>query len=283
MIKPHRPLAIGVVADHYQELDRLYREIWGEHVHHGLWRTGRETPLEAVEQLVDFVAAEAGIQPGDRVCDIGSGYGAGARYMVRMFAAKVTALTIVPAQQAYAESVAPGTDNPRYLLRDWLHNDLPDAAFDAAYAIESTEHMEDKARAFAEAYRVMKPGGRLAICAWIAKEEARAWERRHLLEPICREGRLPGMGTETDYRQLLTAAGFAVERVADITNEVRDTWTICLRRAGSRFFSDRAARSFLFSEASRNRVFLLTMARIWAAYRTGAMRYLVFRAHKPLV
>ena len=30
--------------------------------------------------------------------------------------------------------------------------------------------------------------------------------------------------------------------------------------------------------ASRNRVFLLTMARIWAAYRTGAMRYLVFRS-----
>jgi tocopherol O-methyltransferase len=280
MIKPCRSLAVGVVADHYQELDRLYREVWGEHVHHGLWRTGRETPLEAVERLIGFVAEQAGIRPGDRVCDIGSGYGASARYVVREFDAAVTALTIVPAQHAYAVATDPTGDNPRYLLRDWHDNQLPDAAFDAAYAIESTEHMDDKARAFAEAFRVLRPGGRFAVCAWIAAEDAKPWHRRHLLEPICREGRLPGMGTETEYRELLTTAGFEVEAVTDLSREVRGTWGICLRRAVGRFFSDPAARSFLFSAASRNRVFLLTMARIWVAYRTGAMRYLVFRARR---
>lgn len=280
MIKPCRPPAVGVVADHYQELDHLYREIWGEHVHHGLWRTGRETPLQAVEQLVEFVAEQAGIQPGDRICDIGSGYGASARYIARKFQAKVTALTIVPAQHAYAQATHPTDDNPRYYLRDWLTNDLPSAAFDAAYAIESTEHMADKAAAFAEAFRVLRPGGRLAICAWIAAETSRPWERRHLLEPICREGRLPGMGTESDYRELLERAGFEVEAVTDLTHEVRGTWGICLRRAIGRFFADPAARAFLFNEANRNRVFLITMGRIWVAYRTGAMRYLVFRARR---
>ena len=280
MIKSRRPVAVGVVADHYQELDRLYREVWGEHVHHGLWRTGHESPLEAVEQLTALVAEQAGVARGDRVCDIGSGYGASARYVAKTFDASVTALTIVPAQHAYAQATNPAADNPRYLLRDWLHNELPDESFDAAYAIESTEHMEDKGRAFAEACRVLRPGGRFAICAWIAAEDARPWQRRNLLEPICREGRLPGMGTETDYRELLADAGFAVESVADVTREVRGTWGICLRRTTGRFFTDPAARSFLFSAASRNRVFLLTMARIWVAYRTGAMRYLVFRSRK---
>jgi cyclopropane fatty-acyl-phospholipid synthase-like methyltransferase len=280
MIKPHRPLVAGAVADHYQELDRLYREIWGEHVHHGLWRSGNETPLQAVEQLVDFVAGEAGIRPANCVCDIGSGYGASARYVARKFQAKVTALTIVPAQHSHATAIQPGSDNPRYLLRDWLKNDLPAGSFDAAYAIESTEHMEDKARAFAEAFRVLRHGGRLAICAWIADEASPPWQRRNLLEPSCREGRLPGMGTERDYRELLADAGFVVEAVTDLTQQVRGTWGICLRRAVGRFFADRAARSFLFSEASRNRVFLLTMGRIWIAYRTGAMRYLVFKARR---
>jgi tocopherol O-methyltransferase len=280
MIKPHLPLTVGAVADHYQELDRLYREIWGEHVHHGLWRTGRETPLEAVEQLVEFVAGQAGIQTGKCVCDIGSGYGASARYMARKFGTKVTALTIVPAQHDYANATSQGNDNPRYLLRDWLANDLSTAAFDAAYAIESTEHMEDKARAFAEAYRVLRPDSRFAICAWIANESARPWQRRHLLEPICREGRLTGMGTERDYRELLETAGFEVEAVTDLTREVRGTWGICLNRAVGRLFADRTARAFLFNEASRNRIFLLTMGRIWIAYRTGAMRYLVFRARR---
>jgi len=270
-----------MVADHYQELDWIYREIWGEHVHHGLWRTGRETPLEAVEQLTEFVAEQAGVRPGDRVCDIGSGYGASARYIARKFDAAVTALTIVPAQQAFAQATNPTGDNPRYLLRDWLENDLPDESFDAAYAIESTEHMDNKARAFSEAFRVLRPGGRFAICAWIASEDAKPWEKRNLLEPICREGRLPGMGTETEYRDMLTAAGFEVEAVTEISREVRDTWAICVRRAIGRFFTDPAGRAYLLSAASRNRIFAVTLVRLWLAYRTGAMRYLVFRAHRP--
>jgi tocopherol O-methyltransferase len=141
--------------------------------------------------------------------------------------------------------------------------------------------MLDKERAFSEAFRVLRPGGRFAICAWIAAENPKPWEVRHLLEPICREGRLPGMGTESDYRELLTAAGFEVEAVTDITREVRGTWGICLRRTIRRIFTDPVGRAFLLSEASRNRVFLLTMARIWLAYRTGAMRYLVFRSRRP--
>ena len=42
MIVPRRAMATSDVADHYDELDVFYREVWGEHVHHGLWRTGRE-------------------------------------------------------------------------------------------------------------------------------------------------------------------------------------------------------------------------------------------------
>ena len=280
MIRPSRPLSAGAVADHYQELDRFYRELWGEHVHHGLWRTGRETPDEAVEQLAGFVADEAGVRPGGRACDIGSGYGATARYLARSRGARVVALTITPAQYEYAVAAGPAGGNPEYLLRDWLTNDLPAESFDAAYAIESTEHMADKATAFAEAFRVLKPGGRLAVAAWIAADRPRAWEVRHLLEPICREGRMPGMGSEAEYRGLLAGAGFAVGAVTDLSRAVRGTWGICLRRSAAKLTADRASRRFVLSAASRNRVFLLTMARIAAAYRTGAMRYLVFRAEK---
>jgi tocopherol O-methyltransferase len=281
MIEPRRRIDVDAVVDHYQELDHFYREQWGEHIHHGLWRTGRENPAQAVEQLIDLVADQAGIRRGDRVCDIGSGYGASARYLAKTRWAKVTALTIVPAQHAYATATRKD-ENPDYLLRDWLDNGLADQCFDAAYAIESTEHMADKARAFREMFRVLRPGGRLVICAWIAAEAAVPWQRRHLLEPICREGRLPGMGTAGDYGDLLAGAGLVVDHVVDLTSSVQGTWGICLRRALRRLGRDAQARAFLLSAASRNRVFLLTMARIWLAYQSGAMKYLMFRAQRPI-
>ena len=49
MIVPNAPQSAADVAGHYDELDAVYRAIWGEHVHHGLWRTGRER-----EALVAF-------------------------------------------------------------------------------------------------------------------------------------------------------------------------------------------------------------------------------------
>ncbi len=98
MIYPKRAITNPDVARHYDELDVFYREVWGEHVHHGLWRSGKEPPEVAVQQLVDHVAAQAHLQPGQAVCDVG--YGATARRLAQTYGARVTALTISPAQYA---------------------------------------------------------------------------------------------------------------------------------------------------------------------------------------
>ena len=54
MICSSSPVSTEDVADHYDELDPFYREIWGEHVHHGLWESGKETIEEAVVNLVRY-------------------------------------------------------------------------------------------------------------------------------------------------------------------------------------------------------------------------------------
>ena len=274
MIIPRTPQTSSDVADHYNELDPVYRRIWGDHVHHGYWRKGNESPVEAVEALADLVADRLGATADQRVCDIGCGYGATAARLAERRGLRVTGVTLSARQAEYARTRSGG--RLEFLLRDWLDNGFPDASFDHAYAIESSEHMPDKARFFAEAFRTLRPGGRLVICAWLARTGASRWEVDHLLEPICREGRLPGMGTREDYETLARDAGFELQGFEDISRHVRKTWSICARRLIVAALTDGATLRLLASPRTRNRSFALSLPRLIWAYRTGAMRYGLF-------
>lgn len=278
MIRPTRTADRHAVGHHYDELDPFYRALWGEHLHHGLWTSGSESPESAALALVDTVARRAQIGPGSAVCDVGSGYGAVARYLARQ-GARVTALTISEAQHRHAVRSQPGP-SPRFLLRDWMANDLPDASFDAVVAIESLSHMSDPARALAEVFRVLRPGGRLVACVWLAAESPRPWEVRHLLRPVCDEGRLPGLPAASDYGRWVGAAGFRAAGLEDVSRRVARTWTVCARRVAGALLRPSSWR-YLLDERNTERIFAVTVVRLMAGFRTGAMRYGILTATRP--
>jgi tocopherol O-methyltransferase len=281
MIHPKKAQSAADVGGHYDELDETYRLIWGEHVHHGYWRTGGESDREATEALVEMVAERLDLRQGLEVLDIGCGYGASAEYLAQHHRVEVTGFTISAAQARIAEARMPAAGRFTALHRDWLDNGLADASMDRAFAIESSEHMVDKARFFAEAFRVLRPGGRLVICAWLSAPDPSRFAIRHLLEPICREGRLPSMGSRADYEALAGQSGFALTAYDDISREVRRTWSICAGRVVRRLVTDRGFRRFALDRSTRNRSFLLSVPRLMLALRTGSMRYGVFVWRKP--
>ena len=270
------------VASHYDDLDRFYREFWGEHVHHGLWRTPVDTPEEATRNLVETVAEKADLHWGSTVCDIGCGYGATARFLVRTYHARVTALTVSKAQYEYALATDTTVGNPRYILRDWLANELESESFDAAVAVESSEHMPDLAMFFAEAWRVLRPGGRLVICAWLC-EKPRPWETRWLLKPICREGRMRGMETVSQLDRTAIASGLAPLEYEDVSERVKKTWPICAFRVARAQRRNPTHRRFLLRDGGPNRALALMLFRIWLAYELGSMRYGILTYAKPVV
>lgn len=280
MIASRSEIDRAAVASHYDELDHFYRETWGDHVHHGLWLRGNESRERAVEQLAELVLEKARVAPGVRVCDIGCGYGATARLLAAR-GADVTAITISPAQFSFAQEHMPGNANPRFLLGDWLENELPDGAFDAAIAIESSEHMPDLGHFFQQAHRVLRVDGRLIVCAWLAADDAGPMARKWLLEPICREGRMPQMGNASDYEKIGQRSGFALQDFDDITKNVERTWPAIVRRLLGKFLHDPRYLRFVVNRHAHNRVFALTILRLWIAYRVGAMRYGVFTFEKP--
>lgn len=268
------------VSRHYDELDLLYRKIWGEHVHHGLFESRNDSKEEATKRLSHKVAQLAGLRPGDKVCDIGCGYGATSQLLADLYGAEVLGLTISPAQFEIAKE-ASSTGKLQFRLLDWLQNDLGDEAFDHLISIESSEHMPDKKRFFSEAQRVLKPGGRFVICAWLSGSHVNPWENKLLLEPICREGRLPSMGTKEDYGSMFRENGFRLVSFLDITESVKRTWTLVLTGLARHFANHPSDLKLLWPRWNQNADFFKSLFRIRWAYESGAMKYGIFVAEKP--
>lgn len=280
MIISPEPIFETDVADHYDELDSFYRELWGEHVHHGLWVRGTKSPESAVCRLGTWIRDWGGIEVGTSVCDVGCGYGALARQLVQEAGANVTAITLSRVQYEYAKSRDP-SGNPRYVCGNWLRVSLLPESFDTVIACESFEHMTDKAKAFSQAFLALRPGGKLVICAWLASEQPARWQVRRLLEPICREGRIPSLMSGTELVNSATQAGFRNLGWKDITASVKRTWLLVVVRLAKRLLRERRYRRFLLNPGRRNRLFALTTLRIWLAYNFGALRYGIFVFYRP--
>lgn len=263
----------GPVAAHYDRLDRFYRQLWGEHLHHGLWTRPGFSTEEAVRHLVHEVAADAHLREGTRVCDVGCGYGAPARLWAAAYGAEVMGFTVSETQYNYALEQSVDGPSPEYRLRDFLANDVPDASVDAVVGIESLTHIRDPGAVFREAARLLRSGGRLVLCVWMATPRPSRWMRARLLDPICQEGRLSGLPTVTNLHRWITEAGLRIEQLDDRTALVKRTWTVVLRRFFHALLTDPSVLWALLNSLGADRVFARTILRIWLAQHVGALRY----------
>lgn len=231
---------------------------------------------------MERVARELEVRAGDRICDVGCGYGETARYLHEKLGADVTGLTISRAQHAVAASRSRGNPALRFLLQSWEENTLGDESFHGLVSIECRAHIEDKLGYFRQVARVLRPGGRAVVAAWLSCESPSRWERRWLLEPICHEGRLAGLGSENEYRRLAIQGGLEVVRSDDLSAAVRRTWLICAYRAARHLCLRPTEWRFLVSSRYRHTIFFKSVFRCLLAYHLGAMRYGLFVLRKPI-
>jgi len=153
--------------------------------------------------------AVASLQPGETVLDLGSGGGLDVLLSARRVGPAGTAYGLDASTEmlslARANAAQAGVTNARFLYGHIEDIPLPDAHVDVIISNCVINLSAAKARVLAEAFRVLRPGGRLGVSDMIADEGI---DPARLAEAEQRVGCISGTLTQTRYRDLLTAAGF---------------------------------------------------------------------------
>ena len=151
----------------------------------------------------------AGLKPGEIVLDIGSGGGLDAFLAAGKVGptGKVIGVDMTPAMLARARESAERNGIPNVEFRHGYAEALPVEAESVDVIISNCviNLAEDKGRVFQEAYRALKPGGRLEVSDVVTsgalpvalRENAAGWAE-------CVSGALP----EQEYLDLIAQAGF---------------------------------------------------------------------------
>ncbi len=274
---PQFPVEMDHIRRHYDRLSFLYRLFWGEHLHHGYWEKNESVPRAQI-QLMERLAERAGIPRGARVLDIGCGLGGSAMWLAEQYDCEVTGITISPVQARMAADKAKSrrlSGRVQFQVHDANQWQPDPASVDAIWIMESSEHFRDKPAFFESCARALKPGGVLAVCAWLRRDGPLRQDEQELVNTIADAMLSASLGSIGDYQRWMRDAGLTVTAADDITRHVEQTWSHC-----SRIGENPAVRFFLHFTGGPTQRFVRSFPLMKQAYAQGAMAFGLFAAKK---
>lgn len=171
----------------------------------------------------DLIAERAGLAAGMHIADFCAGLGGPARYLAHAFGVRVTGIDLNAGRVAGAAELTRLTGLGHLVevtKGDVTDTGLAAGTFDAVVSQEAFLHVPDKAAAVHEAFRVLKPGGRLVFTDWIAHAPLSSADADILWRGLAAQT----LQSIADYRAMLESAGFTIEGAEDLTAE----WAVIL-------------------------------------------------------
>lgn len=193
------------VERYYDETQVLYSRLWSPTgLHYGFWEPGVRRRSAAIAAHDRFIGRELGLPMGSRVLDAGCGIGGTATFLAEQLQHRVLGITFSTEQVRRAAKRARhcrAPEPPHFEIADYLRTGLEASSFDGIVAVESLCHASIKGEFLKEAWRLLRPGGRLVVSDGFLSRD-------------------PGKGDETHYRRFID--GLALPNLAHIDRFLAD-------------------------------------------------------------
>jgi len=159
---------------HYELPPAFFEAVLGAQLKYScaLWEAGVRTLDQAEEAMLELAAERAGLADGQRILELGCGWGSLSLWMARRYPnARIVAVSNSANQRRFIEAraVARGVTNLAVVTAD-MNEFAPDGAFDRVVSVEMFEHMRNWPGLLERVGGWLAPGGRLFLHVFCHRE-----------------------------------------------------------------------------------------------------------------
>lgn len=216
------------ICAYYEQSWSLFRKIWLNSdnlaYHFGYWDKHTRHHAESLINMNRQTALRAKVQPGDRILDAGCGSGGSTLWLAQTYPVSVVGISLVERELNRARQFAQErglSERVTFEQQDFLRTTFADHSFDVVWAQESVCHAHDKRAFLAEAYRVLKPGGRLVMLDGFRPRRPYSEEDEQLLQRWLETWVVPDLATPEEITTWAQAVGFVDVVLENIEEYVR--------------------------------------------------------------
>lgn len=227
----------------------------------GYFPTGKEDLDTAQERKLDHICRKLRLQAGERLLDIGCGWGGFVIHAAERYGVQAVGITLSPRQHALAQArIRAAGLHERCVVELRDYRELDHGPFDKLVSVGMFEHVgeEQLGLYFAQAWRCLKPGG-LFLNHGISEHAPKRHRRRSefVQRYVFPDGELCDIGVALRAAEL---AGFEVIDVESL----RPHYALTLRHWVGRLEANRADALRHVDEVA---------FRVWRLYMSGAAYY----------
>lgn len=215
------------IVSYYENTWLDYRVCWmnrkNRAVHFGYFNEDVKDHNNSLENLNQVMANKISLYAGDLVLDAGCGQGGSSFWIAENIGAKVKGITLVPHQVEIANKDSFErnlTDKVSFSIQDYCNTSFADETFSVIWACESLCHTVEKANFYKEAYRLLKPGGRLIVAEYIRKDRPLSAAYERLLKEWLSGWSIPDIDTWDEHCMNMGMAGFTDIDMQDVTANI---------------------------------------------------------------